>query len=340
MWDRHPVNLSLLHMLPDVAEAQGVALAPLVARAGISGTLAPGRSVARAQVATLLDELSRRSGAPGIGLELAASADPFQLGPSGQALFSGRTLRECLHAHTRHMPSLQSGVHIALTERGGRACWRHAFADSNAEHAAVLNEGVSAFMVAALRAVSGEARGRLHVSLPHRARMGARYYEDTLEAGVSFGNGVGIAVSFDAAWLDRPNAMFARALPSLGEGAADPQEREWRDESRLLAALELIVGAAALSGSLSLVDAARSLGLSPRSLQRRLSGLGTSFEMQVDGWRRNQAHRHLADPTLSIASVARMLGYRDPAHFVRAFRRWEGQPPRRWRETGLARNGN
>lgn len=340
MWDRHPVDLSLLHMLPDVAERQGVVLTPLVSRAGIGSALQPGRRVARAQVATLLEEFSRRAGAPGIGLDLAACADPLKLGPSGQALFGARTLGECLRAHMLHMPSLQGGVHITLDQRDGRARWRHSLADSDASHASVLNEGVAAFMVSALRALVGEAGGDLHIELPHKARMATRHYEDKLGAGVSFGNGVGIAVSFDAAWLVRSNALFGVVAQPFGGGVASQGEHDWRDENALMETLELIMSASALSGSLSLVDTSRSLGLSPRSLQRQLARLGTSFEVQVDSWRRRQARRHLLASALPVASIARLLGYRDPAHFVRAFRRWEGAPPARWREAALARNGN
>ncbi|MFT0860068.1 helix-turn-helix domain-containing protein [Ancylobacter sp. G4_0304] len=340
MWDRHPVNLSLLHMLPDVADHQGVALMPLLERAGIGADLEPGRRVARAQIATLLEDFSRRTGSPGIGLDLAAGADPLRLGPSGQALLGGRTLRECLHAHTHHMPSLQGGVHIAFRESDGRACWHHAFADSDAGHAAVLNEGVAGFVVAALRAVTGEGGGDLHVQLPHRARMPARDYEDTLGAGVSFGNGIGITVSFDAAWLDRPNAMFGTVPPPTEDRATSSLAWDMRDDRALIETLDLIIAAAAMAGRLSLIDSALCLGLSPRSLQRQLAQLGTTFEVQVDAWRRRQARRHLADRALPVMSIGRMLGYRDPAHFVRAFRRWEGDSPARWREAMLARNGN
>lgn len=339
MWDRHPVDLSLLHMLPEVAGRHGVGLETLVARAGISGELAPGRFVARAQVATLLEDFSRRTGAPSIGLDLATAAEPLRLGLTGQALLAGRTLRECLHTHARHMPSFQSGVRIEIEERDGRACWRHAFADSDCTHAAVLNEGVAGFMVAALRTLAGGEGGTVHASLPHRARMAARHYEDTLGAGVSFGNGVGIAVTFDAAWLDRPNLFFPLA-PLPPADAAEMEEREGFDEASLIEALDLMIGASAFSGRLSLIDAAQGLGMSPRSLQRRLAVLGTTFEVRVDEWRRCQARRHLLDTSLTVGALTRLLGYRDPAHFVRAFRRWEGQPPMRWRSAMLARNGN
>lgn len=329
-------------MLPGVAERLNVRLPSLLARAGMAedGFRLNGAVATRSQVCTLLNELARQSGDATVGLDLAASADPLQLGLSGRALLSGRTLRECLLSHARHMPTLQGGVDITLDETGGRAYWRHTLADSDAGHAGVLHEGIAAFVIGALRALSGAAGGDLRLELPHRAKTPVRLYEDKLQAGVSFGGGPGLSVSFDAAWLDRPNRLFAASL-ELGEaGSAMADESDWRDDGALAAALERIFAGAALAGTLSLVDASRSLGLAPRSLQRRLAASGTSFEALVDGWRRTQARHHLADPALEIGGIARLLGYRDPSHFIRAFRRWEGMAPFAYRRAALARNGN
>lgn len=340
MWDRHPTRLALVHMLPQVAEAHGIALAPLLARAGLAGALDTDGIVARAQISTLLQETARRAGEPTIGLALAACADPVRLGPSGRALFSGRTLRECLAALARHMPTLQGGVRLQLEERGGRAAWRHSFEDSDPSHGAVLNEGVAGFMVGALRAIAGSDGGAMQVSLPHQRRAPVHAYEDKLAADVTFGTGHGLVISFDAHWLDRPNPLFDATWAQV-EGAPIPVML-WaeRDDAALLAMLERLISVAALAGTLSLIDAARSLGLSPRTLQRRLARLGTSFEVLVDQWRREQARQHLAQGAMPVASIARQLGYSDPAHFIRAFRRWEGHAPISWRRAALARNGN
>ncbi|WP_371346266.1 AraC family transcriptional regulator ligand-binding domain-containing protein [Ancylobacter sp. IITR112] len=340
MWDRHPIRLSLLHMLPQVADAHGLALAPLLDRAGITGALDGAGVVARGQVSTVLQEAARRAGEPTFGLALAAKADPVQLGPSGHALFAGRTLRECLAAQARHMPTLQGGVRLQLVEAEGRAWWHHRFDDADPAHSAVLSEGVAGFMVAALRALAAAPAGRIRVSLPHQARAPSRAYEDMLASDVSFGSNQGLVIGFDADWLDRPNPHFAACWPQVDGVPSAVMLQEGHDDAALLAALERIVAAAARAGSLSLVDAARSLGLSPRTLQRRLARLGTRFEVLVDQWRHQQARQHLAAGGLPVASIARLLGYSDPAHFIRAFRRWEGDAPQLWRRSQLAPNGN
>lgn len=342
MWDRNLVNLSLVHMLPAVAEHRGLPLDDLLARAGLARDALSqiGLVAARSQVCSLLNELSRRSGEATIGLDLAASADPAKLGLSGRALFGGRTLRECLILHARHMPTLQGGVRMGLDESDGRAHWRHALASSDAAHAGVLNEGIAAFVLTALRAIAGADGGDAQITLPHRPRASSRSYEEKLGAGVSFGNGVGLSVSFNAEWLDRPNPFLAgpRLAEEPGEAIVDSQD--WNQDAMLTMALERIFSSAALAGTLSLLDASRSLGIAPRSLQRRLLASGTSFEALVDAWRRSLARAQLGDPALPVGTISRSLGYSDPAHFVRAFRRWEGITPLAYRQAALARNGN
>lgn len=345
MLDRNPVRLALLHMLPGVAEERSVALVPLLARAGLAADerFAGDDVVPRAQLCALLRHFAQRSGDPAVGLDLAAAAEPARLGMAGRALFSGRTLRECLAALARQMSDLQGGVALRLEERDGAAAWRHAFSDSDPEHARVLNEGVAAFMLRALAAIAGAEPAQFDVRLPHRPQAPVAVYEDKLAARVRFGAGGGIALSFDAALLDRPNRLLA-AAPPFGDilrlAASGPAEALWRDDDALLAVIHRLFASAALSGSLSLVDTAGSLGVAPRTLQRRLAGLATSFEVEVDAWRHAQALLHLADGTLPVGSVARTLGYGHPAHFIRAFRRWEGRTPLAFRRAVVARNGN
>lgn len=340
MWDRHPIRLSLVHMLPGIADGHGVPLAPLLGRAGLPDSAPPeellggDRVVARGQVATLLFHLALRSGEAAIGLDLAAAADPMRLGLAGRALFAGRTLRECFDALHHQMPDLQGGVSAAIEERDGIARWRHRLLDSDPEHAQVLNEGIGAFTLRALRAITGAEAvsvqaAPVHLRFAHRAKAPATLYEDRLNAGVSFGAGDGIEISFDARWLDQPNLLFAPA--SDGTAIDLPPAPVSLDDDALVAMIEALFDSAALTGTLSLVDTARSLGLSPRTLQRRLARLGTSYEVQLDLWRHAQARLHLGGSSAPVASVSRALGYGHPAHFVRAFRRWEGRTPLAYR---------
>ncbi len=75
-------------------------------------------------------------------------------------------------------------------------------------------------------------------------------------------------------------------------------------------------------------DVARTLGLSPRSLQRRLAEDGTSYSAILDELRRNKAHQLLRSGRYALSEITYMLGYTDQAAFSRAARRWFGTPPR------------
>ena len=79
---------------------------------------------------------------------------------------------------------------------------------------------------------------------------------------------------------------------------------------------------------------ARALGVSVRSLQRRLSEEGHSYQELVDAMRRDAAEGYLADRSLSIGEVAFLLGYSEAAAFHRAFKRWCGVTPRTFRQQG------
>ena len=77
---------------------------------------------------------------------------------------------------------------------------------------------------------------------------------------------------------------------------------------------------------------ARSLAMTPRTLQRKLADEGTSFEALRDATRCHAAETFLADPTLSIAEVTYLLGYSEPTAFHRAFRRWHRVTPQEFRQ--------
>ncbi len=86
-----------------------------------------------------------------------------------------------------------------------------------------------------------------------------------------------------------------------------------------------------LSEAPTLARAARQLGMSARTLQRRLSDDGTTFERSVDSVRQESALRMLrATPRPQVLQVALRLGFSDERAFSRAFRRWTGLSPRQW----------
>ncbi|NBI53880.1 helix-turn-helix domain-containing protein [Photobacterium alginatilyticum] len=83
---------------------------------------------------------------------------------------------------------------------------------------------------------------------------------------------------------------------------------------------------------LRLSDLAVHLGLSPRTLQRRLQEKQINFTTLVDNEKKSIALRLLADTQISVSSIANQLGYDDPSNFHRAFRKWYPFSPQVYRE--------
>ena len=80
-------------------------------------------------------------------------------------------------------------------------------------------------------------------------------------------------------------------------------------------------------GDVSPERVARSLGVSSRTLRRRLGEGGVSYQQLLDDVRCDLAKRALARPEMSIGEVALLLGFSDASAFNKAFRRWTGKRP-------------
>jgi AraC-like DNA-binding protein len=83
----------------------------------------------------------------------------------------------------------------------------------------------------------------------------------------------------------------------------------------------------------SVEDIAKDLHMSVRSLQRKLQELGSTFQQVLDDARHQLARYYLSNSVFELTEAAYLLGYEDADSFTRAFRSWEGVPPRHWRET-------
>jgi AraC-like DNA-binding protein len=84
-------------------------------------------------------------------------------------------------------------------------------------------------------------------------------------------------------------------------------------------------------GKVRVNDIARRLGVSPRSLARRLSIEGLSFSDVLEGLRSDLAKRYLVEDGVSISQIAWLLGYQEVSAFTHAFKRWTGTTPRQAR---------
>jgi AraC-like DNA-binding protein len=81
----------------------------------------------------------------------------------------------------------------------------------------------------------------------------------------------------------------------------------------------------------TLQDVARELGMGTRTLQRRLTDAGLTFQQLVEDTRRELAHHYLKQRSVELNEAAFLLGFEDANSFFRAFQVWEGTSPTEWR---------
>ena len=76
---------------------------------------------------------------------------------------------------------------------------------------------------------------------------------------------------------------------------------------------------------------AQEMQVTPRTLQRKLSESGVSFQQVLDQTRRELAQDYLREGQLALAEIAFLLGYQEQSSFNHAFKEWTGQNPSAFR---------
>ena len=106
------------------------------------------------------------------------------------------------------------------------------------------------------------------------------------------------------------------------------------DRSQLRTRVENSISPLLPHGRVRVEDVARELGMSERTLARRLSDEGLNFTEILQQLRRDLAVRYLYDRKLHVSKIAWMLGFTEVSAFTHACRRWTGKTPRQIRTAG------
>lgn len=131
--------------------------------------------------------------------------------------------------------------------------------------------------------------------------------------------------------LDRSFVSYNAELLEILTPVLDRSLDEQQHRCSITEMVKWITKRSLTGGRPNIQTVASELGMSDRTLQRRLTDEGTSFKQLLALARLEQAREYLADPSLDIKEVAYLIGYEDQNSFYRAFRLWEGDTPSNWR---------
>lgn len=138
-------------------------------------------------------------------------------------------------------------------------------------------------------------------------------------------------LSFPVALLAEPMARHDPVLADLLAAQVDAQLTALPAEADIVQRVRRALAHRLSEGTPGLDAVAADLGLSARSLSRRLEEAGLGFRALWDDTRLHLARTYLRDPRLTLAEIAQLLGYSEQSAFTRAFRRWTGEGPKAWR---------
>jgi AraC-like DNA-binding protein len=280
----------------------------------------------------LLDRARTLTGEPGLGYCLGLQKRASIYGYLGFAAKSAPSLREALNIAVQFAPVHSTAIGIELCEEGGfvSLCFEERM-ELGTTRDIVLISLMFGFLAMG-RALSGQ-NGSLSGATADFAFPQPAYHARFahLVPEVRFDQPRN-RVIFDAAALDVPVVTADRAAlhlaKALCERALDEIDLDAGLGDRVRAQLWTDSG-----GFRSLQQVAERLGVSPRTLKRRLAAQDLSFSELVERERCERA-LILLRSRLSIDEVAERLEYSGAATFVRAFHRWTGTTPGVYRRAG------
>ncbi|MBK5968894.1 MULTISPECIES: AraC family transcriptional regulator [Thiorhodovibrio] len=180
------------------------------------------------------------------------------------------------------------------------------------------------------REVSSRAFVPLAVHFKHVPRGDISVYEAHFGCPVYFeSRRDALLVSKES--LDAPNRLGDETIVGFFDRHLEQQLASLTQESHLELRVRRAVANLLSEGVPTVSSIASELAMSARTLQRRLSEQGHSFQGVVDMARKDLAQRLLAETDYSLAEVAFLTGFADQSGFTRAFKRWAGQTPRSYR---------
>jgi AraC-like DNA-binding protein len=315
------------------AEQEGVNVDSLLHKAGLSRPQiddASGRLAVKSQI-RFLELAARTLEDDCLGFHLAQKFDLRMGGLFYYVLASSDTLGDALQRGVRYSAIVNEGITLRLREDKGITI--------NFDYAGVPRHSdrhqIEFSLVALIRICRQLTKRHLQTN---RVNFIHRRNNDTAEIRTFFGSDVRFGAAAD-------EVIFPTSIKQLPVVDADPylnallikyceEALAARSTNRSpfglkvenLIALHLPHGKARAS------EIASMLGVSRRTLARRLSSEWLTFGGVLQQLKADLAKRHLADETLPISEIAWLLGYQDVSAFSHAFRRWTGKAPRAIRQ--------
>ena len=323
-------RLAIAHL-----KSAGVPVAPLLRRAGLTPELIDDPEVrlsVRSQI-TLLDEAAIALKDDCIGFTLARDHDPREIGLLYYVMASSQTLGEALKRIARYSRITNEALVFGYRE-GNRLIISLSYSGVPRHSDRHQMEFCMFAVIRICRMLTGQNLVPQHFTIAHHRSGGTSEMARFVGTKVQFGTDTDeFALNIDARELPliHSDNHLNDLLLKYCEAALAHRRG---DLSQLRTRVENAISSLLPHGRVILGDVARSLGMSERTLARKLSDEGLNFTEILQQMRRDLAVRYLDDRKLHVSKIAWLLGFQEVSAFTHAFKRWTGKTPREMRTAG------
>lgn len=334
------VTGSYLQPLLETAAARGVDARSLARAAGIANALDPmPESLDARDYIALLAAGAELADDPHFGLHVGERVRLGTYSVYGLILLACADFAQALEQTQRYEQLAHDLGRSRLAPDAADAriacyTWTSHFPDASRHLAESVFAGIRTFG----SWLAGRPLAPLRLAFEHASDADMAEYERVLGMVPDFGAETHLAC-FDAALLAMPVPNADAGMYPVLQQHAERLLREREDERErhgIVAQVRACVIRNLANDRVRLAGIAAELGLSPRTLQRKLADAGASFQQVLDAARHALAQDYLRQRGLSLADIAFLLGYQEQSAFTHAFREWSGMNPGAWRERALA----
>jgi AraC-like DNA-binding protein len=313
---------------------------PLLRECGLSAESLrnPEQLISARAANRLLERSAEVTGCLTLGLHMAENRALANLGVTSLLIAHQPTLRLALHALREFRNRINSRLILHIEDRGDETVLREDFALRNADPTRQASGLALGVLMRLCSSVLGEHWSPVAVCFSHGAPPSAEMgvYRRLFHCSAHFScefNGIVIRTGdLDLANV-RADSALAEHARGLIESVTGPEMRSASQDTEQLIMLLLP------SGQATIQNIADSMGLTVRTLQRRLDADDASFSDLLNRARMQLAVQYLANPRIRVTDIAEFLGYSS----IGAFTRWHtgtfGLSPREWRAAGKGKKG-
>lgn len=289
----------------------------------------PSRRIPVETYQSMLQRAAQLAQDPDAALHIGECIKPGQYGVLGYSIMSCKTAKQAFDRHMRY-ENLVSDRSISTYHFEGEQVRLSWDTGELPVDRAMAEENIASW-VTFTRWVTGQSLSPSVIKFAHEQPQDLAEYQRIFACEMLFNQNM-VEVIFPSSYMDMPIIQHDPVMREMMDAHADRLLNELSQCDEFVAKIRQLMIAAMAEGDLSLDCIAEQMGLTPRTLQRRLSEQDESFKGLLDKVRKELALTYIKQPHIDLAELAYLLGFSDQTAFQRAFKKWTGSTPGKFRK--------